>query len=41
LIAQMSIIDSLFLMTAVHGNIEMAESLGRVREAISQTRTEL
>nr|WP_234002806.1 MurR/RpiR family transcriptional regulator [Lactobacillus sp. CBA3605] len=41
LIAQMSIIDSLFLMTAVHGNIEMAASLGRVRDAISQTRTEL
>lgn len=41
LIAQMSIIDSLFLMTAVHGNIKMAASLNRVREAISQTRTAL
>jgi RpiR family carbohydrate utilization transcriptional regulator len=41
LIAQMSIIDSLFLMTAVHGNRQMAASLGRVRDAISQTRTEL
>jgi len=41
LIAQMSIIDSLFLMTAVHGNVKMAASLSRVREAISQTRTEL
>lgn len=41
LIAQMSIIDSLFLMTAVHGNIKMAASLGRVRETISQTRTEI
>ncbi|CAM3214983.1 MurR/RpiR family transcriptional regulator [Lactiplantibacillus plajomi] len=40
LIAQMSIIDSLFLMTAVHGNIEMAASLGRVRETISATRTD-
>ncbi|MFC6164562.1 MurR/RpiR family transcriptional regulator [Lactiplantibacillus dongliensis] len=41
LIAQMSIIDSLFLMTAVHGDRQMAASLGRVRDAISQTRTEL
>ncbi|BDZ30455.1 RpiR family transcriptional regulator [Lactiplantibacillus brownii] len=41
LIAQMSIIDSLFLMTAVHGNDKMAASLSRVRRAISQTRTEL
>ncbi|WP_438502523.1 MurR/RpiR family transcriptional regulator [Lactiplantibacillus mudanjiangensis] len=41
LIAQMSIIDSLFLMTAVHGNLEMSQSLSRVRAAISQTRTEL
>ncbi|MFC6179740.1 MurR/RpiR family transcriptional regulator [Lactiplantibacillus daowaiensis] len=41
LIAQMSIIDSLFLMTAVHGNLQMAQSLSRVREAISQTRTEI
>ncbi|MFB9769794.1 MurR/RpiR family transcriptional regulator [Lactiplantibacillus modestisalitolerans] len=41
LIAQMSIIDSLFLMTAVHGNIEMAASLERVRDAISTTRTDI
>jgi len=41
LIAQMSIIDSLFLMTAVHGNVKMAASLGRVRQTISRTRTEL
>lgn len=41
LIAQMSIIDSLFMMTAVHGNVKMAASLGRVRDAISETRTEL